>query len=185
MAQFANNEWFETEQCCSCGMSFAMTTDFRRRRLDDRKAFYCPAGHGQHYSGKTEAQKLKEQLERKERDLEAANAMVLAAESERANIAKAHNKMRTRVMNGVCPCCNRTFQNLMSHMKTEHPEFKEPLKLSALRVAFGMSQSAVGKEAGVNSAYVSLYERDRPVPGYAKQRLDNWVERHAGKGTMQ
>ena len=185
MSQFANNEWFETEQCCNCGMSFAMTVDFRRRRLEDRKVFYCPAGHSQHYTGKTEAQKLKEELDRKQRELESANAMTIAAEQERGRIAKAHNKMRTRVMNGVCPCCNRTFQNLMSHMKTEHPEFKEPIKLSTLRVAFGMSQMAVAKEAGVNAAYVSLYERGRPVAGYAKQRLDNWVERHQAKGTLQ
>ena len=180
MGQFANNEWFETEQCCTCGMSFAMTTDFMRRRRDDRKPFYCPSGHSQHYTGKTEAQKLKDELERKQRDLEAANAMTLAAEVERARIAKAHNKMRARVMNGVCPCCNRTFQNLMAHMKTEHPEFKEPIKLSTLRVAFGMSQAQVAKEAGVNATYVSLYERDRPVAEYARQRLDNWVDRHKG-----
>jgi hypothetical protein len=24
----------------------------------------------------------------------------------------------------VCPCCRRTFQNLMRHMQTQHPTFK-------------------------------------------------------------
>jgi hypothetical protein len=26
----------------------------------------------------------------------------------------------------VCPCCNRSFQNLRRHMATKHPEFNAP-----------------------------------------------------------
>src|SRR5688500_16147646 len=133
MSQFSNNEWFEVEQCCNCGMSFAMTTDFHRRRRDDRKTFYCPAGHGNDYNGPTEAQKLKGELERAQQMQEAAEARAATAEHEREQVAKAHKKMRTRVMNGVCPCCNRTFQNLLQHMRSEHPEFKETATLSTLR----------------------------------------------------
>lgn len=183
MSQFSNNEWLETEQCCSCGMSFAMTVDFRKRRIDDHKMFWCPAGHQQHYTGETEAQKLKIELERQKQIIDATQARANKAEIEREQISRAHKKMRTRVMNGVCPCCNRTFQNLLMHMKSEHPEFRETMKLSTLRAAFGMSQTAVAKEAGVNNAYVSLYEREHPVPDYAKSRLDNWVEKHNNKGT--
>lgn len=181
MSQFANNEWFEIEHCCNCGMAFAMTVDFMRRRRDDRKSFYCPAGHGQHYTGPTEAQKLKGELERAQQMRDAAQARAETAERDREQVAKAHKKMRARVMNGVCPCCNRTFQNLLRHMKSEHPEFKETATLPMLRAAFAMSQSAVAAEAGVNTAYVSLYERERPVPDYAKRRLDEWVERHNAK----
>ncbi len=178
MSQFVNNEWFEVEQCCNCGMSFAMTADFKRRRLKDRALFYCPAGHPQHYVGKTEEQKLKEELERRQQMLDAAQARAITSERDKEQVLKAHKRMRVRVMNGVCPCCNRTFQNLMRHMKSEHPDFKETMKLSTLRAAFGMNQAAVAKEAGVNAVYVSLYERDRPMAAYAKERLDNWVKRH-------
>lgn len=181
MSAFSNNEWFEVEQCCNCGMSFAMTADFKRRRLKDRESFYCPSGHRQHYIGKTEEQKLKEELERKQQMLDAAQARAVTAERDGEIVAKAHRKMRTRVMNGVCPCCNRTFQNLLMHMKSEHPDFKETMNLSMLRAAFCMTQAAVAKEAGVNAASVSLYEREHPVPTYAKQRLDNWVESHNAK----
>lgn len=31
----------------------------------------------------------------------------------------------TRVKNGVCPCCNRSFQNLKRHMNTKHPNWSE------------------------------------------------------------
>ncbi len=110
--------------------------------------------------------------------LEAAQAREAKAESERKQIATAHRKMRTRVMNGVCPCCNRTFQNLMAHMKTEHPEAREPVTLKALREAFGMAQRQVADEAGTTAVYVSAYERGAYLPQRAKERLDNWLSRH-------
>ena len=178
MSQFCNNEFFEVENCCNCGIAFAMTADFKRRRLEDRNTFHCPNGHAQHYIGKTEVQKLKEEVERKQQMLDAAQSRAATAERDKEQIAKAHKKMRTRVMNGVCPCCNRTFQNLLMHMKSEHPEFKETMRLSTLRSAFGMTQASVAKETGVYPYQVSLYERDRPVSSSAKQRLDGWVEAH-------
>lgn len=179
MGNFVNNEWFEIEHCCNCGMAFAMTRDFHRRRLENKgSSFYCPAGHGQHYTGPTEAQKLKKELEAKSLMLEAANHDVVVAKMERDKVAKSHLKMRKRVMNGVCPCCNRTFQNLMSHMKTEHPEFKEIQTVAALRQAFGMTQSDVAREAGVYPVSISLYERGKPVSDTQKRRIDAWADRH-------
>lgn len=159
-------------------MQFAMTATFMKKRRDDRFSFYCPAGHAQHYTGPSEEQKLKKELERKAEMLMAAELRAESAEKDRQQIGKAHQKMRTRVMNGVCPCCNRTFQNLMAHMKTEHPNFTEKRTLLTLRQAFGMSQAAVAVEAGVDNNHVSLYERGKPVARYAKARIDSWLERH-------
>ncbi len=182
MGQFVENQWFEVEHCCNCGMAFAMTTEFQRRAINDKNIwFYCPAGHAQHYTGETEESRLKRELERKAQMLDAADARAAKAENERQQIAKAHRKMRVRVMNGVCPCCTRTFQNLMAHMKTEHPDFKEIRSLKVLRTAFGMNQATVAKEAGVTAVYVSAYEREAYLPEYAKTRLDTWVESHEAK----
>lgn len=33
------------EHCCECGIC-----DFKSRRLEDGKNFYCPAGHRQYYT---------------------------------------------------------------------------------------------------------------------------------------
>lgn len=33
-------------------------------------------------------------------------------------------RLRNRIKAGVCPRCNRTFQNLQRHMAGQHPEFK-------------------------------------------------------------
>lgn len=181
MTKFVDSLYFETEICCNCGMAFAILADFQRRRIDDHKTFYCPAGHGQSYKGPTQAMKLRDELERKKQMLEAETARAQKMQDERDRVARAHHKMRTRVVNGVCPCCNRSFGNLRDHMKTEHPNFGAVQTISALRQAFGMTQADVAREAGVNTSYVSLYERDKPVAGYAKQRLDNWTTAHAGK----
>lgn len=166
------------ETCFRCGVTFAMTEDFKNQKLKDRTDFYCPNGHGQHYLGETEEVKLRRELERKQAMLEAEQARAARIKSERDQVARAHNRMRHRVMNGVCPCCNRTFQNLLAHMKTEH---QGEINLATLRQAFGMTQTAVANEIGVNPMHVSLYERGRPLAGWAKSALDGWVDRQATK----
>ena len=180
MGKFADNVWFEVETCCKCGMAFAMPLDFQNRRRNDRQSFYCPAGHGQHYTGKTEEQKLRDQLAARDASLARAQEQVQTLASERDHITKAHKKMRARVMNGVCPCCNRSFSNLREHMKTQHADFGSERTLKALRDAFGMTQADVASEASTMPAYVSLYERGRPVPDVARRRLDWWLESHQG-----
>lgn len=168
---------FVLEDCCSCGMLFAMTADFQRRRLKDRASFYCPAGHQQHYIGKSEEQKLREQLERERLAREAESGRATLLEHQRDAIARNYGRMRERIKNGVCPCCNRTFQNLLQHMQTKHPDFGRHQMLKALRDTFGLTQCAIAEEIGIPAAYVSNYERERPVPAHAVEKIMSWVER--------
>jgi DNA-binding transcriptional regulator YiaG len=179
MAEYVVNTWLETETCCNCGMVFAMPKDFQqKKRNNPGSTFYCPSGHGQHYVGETKAQKLQRELEQRESQLADARDQANRLMAERDAAAKAHKKMRTRVANGVCPCCNRSFENLRNHMQSQHPEYGEQQTLYALRTAFGMTQHQVADEAGVRAVgYVSNYERGKPVPAEAKQRLNAWIER--------
>lgn len=131
-----------TEECCGCNILFAMTEDFQRERRRDKRTFYCPNGHSQSYVGKTEEQKLREQLEQERRQRQSAEQRVAmwqdeydaaAKEAEhqkrRANGYKGHaTRITKRAKAGVCPCCNRSFENLRRHMATKHPEFT-PLEL--------------------------------------------------------
>lgn len=41
-------------------------------------------------------------------------------------------RLKNRAAHGVCPCCNRTFQQLARHMSAKHPDFKtaDVVKLS-------------------------------------------------------
>lgn len=161
-----------TEECCKCGMTWAITQDFQRRRVEDHQTFYCPAGHPQVYTGPTETTKLKRELERSQQILEAEQARSRRLQDEASELFKAHKKMRTRIMNGVCPCCNRTFENLMRHMRSEHAS---EVTLRNIRLAYGMTQDTLAKEIGVKMAYVSAFERDKPVPTYAKETIERWV----------
>jgi hypothetical protein len=126
------------ETCCNCGITFGMPESIQKRRRDDHATFYCPSGHPQSYRGETEAQKLQKALDAKTRELEQEKrstqwardgekrADERAALSDRKAAAARGlvTKIKNRVGNGVCPCCNRTFDNLQRHMGTQHPDFK-------------------------------------------------------------
>lgn len=118
------------EECCNCHITFAMPKDLQRRCGETGGNFYCPLGHAQHYTT-TEVQRLRDKLVReqnwrKDADIRAQAAQDQAQTAERS--ARAYKgqvtKIRKRVANGVCPCCNRTFANLARHMAGQHPGFE-------------------------------------------------------------
>lgn len=116
------------EECGECFVLFAFPeTQQEKARADHRRGFWCPNEHKLHYTGKTEAQKLREQLER-ERD----RAGRLASQRDQAEaslratkgVVTRQKKQLQRVANGVCPCCNRSFVNLARHMESKHPGYQ-------------------------------------------------------------
>lgn len=93
---------------------------------------YCPLGHGWIRSGKGEAEKLREQLADKDREIQSERAghdqtRAELRETERRRRAEkgAKTKLKKRAANGLCPCCNRYFANVHRHMGHMHPEFKQ------------------------------------------------------------
>lgn len=122
--------------CYKCGIEFAAPEHFVNARLADGQSFFCPNGHSQHYT-ETEVQRLTKQLEAEKKRVEQeklwreqADKKVEEARAETRTARKAEAIVRgklkaqsERVKNGVCPCCNRTFQNLQRHMQTRHPDF--------------------------------------------------------------
>lgn len=118
------------ETCITCGIVFGVPTEWRSRRLEDHEMMYCPNGHRQHYLGKSEAEKLRDELERERR----AKQMALdSARMESEQRQKAERKLK-RVNRGVCPKCNRTFAELARHMQTKHKEAcNKPPKGSKVR----------------------------------------------------
>ena len=115
--------------CANCGIAFGITSDFEKRRRDDHEGFFCPKGHSNVFNGKSEADKLKDRLKEKEESIEWYSKRVTGLHTEitkknheiRAQKA-AKTKILNRVKNGICPCCNRTFQDLQKHFKSKHPE---------------------------------------------------------------
>lgn len=102
---------FAVESCCTCGMLFAMTNDWKARQLELKSSgkFYCPAGHSMSYRGialETQIDNLK---------LAVQNGDNLLAEER-----KKRERLEKRVQKGVCPYCKRMFPNLAQHMACKH-----------------------------------------------------------------
>lgn len=143
----------------------------------------APNGHRNYYpQGKSEAQKLREERDRLQMQYEAQAGRATMLERQRDDLKRAHQKMRERVGNGVCPCCDRTFQNFMDHMKTQHPEFGKEQTFKALRDAFGLTVQSVADEVGVSITSIYNYEKGADNVGpYVRQRVEAWVTENTGE----
>jgi hypothetical protein len=117
--------------CASCALQFAVPESWDRNRRRTGDGFFCPNGHPLTY-GKSEADKLKQQLKAKDAQLSSARDQYQAAMNDamvqrrRASAARGQvTKIKNRVANGVCPCCHRHFPELQAHMATQHPDYRQ------------------------------------------------------------
>jgi hypothetical protein len=112
---------FTSIQCCSCGCHFGLDEYMYKRRLEDKKDFYCPNGHPQSYT-ESEADQLRKERDRLKQQIAYKDDLVKAAERQVVAAKGQITKLKKRAKAGVCPCCNRTFSNMAAHMKTKHPD---------------------------------------------------------------
>lgn len=126
-ATFFETVILEKMDCGKCGGVFALNksvTDHARSNCGGYNCPYCKTHWGWHES---ESDRLRKQLDAKERELREAKCETLRQsnlkEWEQREREKSERKLR-RVHKGICPCCKRTFQNLQRHMETKHPESK-------------------------------------------------------------
>lgn len=139
MAEWSQPAQLYIETCYQCKTRFGMSQTVHDAAVERREkmTFSCPNGHQQHYTtGENEETKL-----RRERDWLKQNTAYLEqrirdeqAEAEaQKRQAAAYKGVATRIKNrvkqGVCPCCNRTFANLAAHVKTKHPDFDNVVSL--------------------------------------------------------
>lgn len=105
--------------CANCGTVFGMAKDLEKRRRQDHETFYCPNGHRMHFTGKNDEELL--------RDAEARNVALedqLAAAIREGEMTRSILlRDRARFAAGVCPCCNRSFENVRRHMVSQHPDY--------------------------------------------------------------
>lgn len=109
-----------------CDQTFGMHQRFYDQTKRTGEGWYCPKGHSRRWAGKTTEQRLRE-----------VEAQVVHTKDQLAAAAREAEEMRVRLLrdrqrfaNGVCPCCNRSFTNVMRHMKTQHPDY-DPTRLDA------------------------------------------------------
>jgi predicted nucleic acid-binding Zn-ribbon protein len=120
---------FKTITCCACSCTFAVPLAFYDRRKNDGQNFWCPNGHDQHFT-ETRVAKLERELELEKKRKQWVEEDLKRARERRDHFersARAYKgkltHVKTRIKNGVCPCCKRSFQNLHQHMKNQHPDF--------------------------------------------------------------
>jgi hypothetical protein len=118
-------------ECITCGLPFTVPLTVYEQHRKRGGYHHCPNGHQQGWS----ADRSQEGKERKELDRlrqqqamwdEERRQLQATAETERRRTAAARGqvtKLKKRAAAGVCPCCNRTFQDLSRHMAGQHPEF--------------------------------------------------------------
>jgi hypothetical protein len=113
----------EETSCCECGVTFAVPDTWLAKRRENGSGFYCPNGHGLAFK-KSEAAKLREQLEAEQRRVIRISNERDAAERSASAFKGQVTKIKKRAAVGVCPCCNRSFVQLERHMKSKHPDFE-------------------------------------------------------------
>lgn len=123
LLDFTHAVSFKVLHCYKCGVLFGMPLDVYNCRLADGKDFWCIHGHEQHFV-ESKVAKLEKELETEKKRLEWQRARAARAERQTAAAKGQLTKLKNRVKHGVCPCCNRTFRNVMAHMKTKHPDFE-------------------------------------------------------------
>ena len=123
------SERLVSHQCKGCGIWFGMPEGFVANRKRDGQTWYCPNGHPWVWNN-TDAKKiadLESDVARLRDNAEFWKSREATAQ-RRVSAAKGQvTKIKNRIANGVCPCCNRHFANVERHMKNQHPDFSAPV----------------------------------------------------------
>jgi hypothetical protein len=106
---------------CWCGISLAIPSNLERWARDaSGRHVYCPLGHTFVFRDN-----FQDKLKRERREHQATRDLLTAEErshsATKGHLTKAKQQVH-RAEHGVCPHCNRSFQNLQRHVKTKHPE---------------------------------------------------------------
>ena len=121
MSYQLSDQWFDMMCCGSCGINFLMPTV----RNNESKAkgrglsWFCPNGHERVY-GETEADKVRRELNTARQQIARAEDEAREAAARATKAENAKKRLEKRINAGLCPCCNRSFQNLQRHMATKH-----------------------------------------------------------------
>lgn len=117
--------------CCACKEPIYMDALHETALSRSGQNWHCLWGHPQHFTpGKTLLEKMTEErdeLKRRANRLFQEQARLIEereAADRRTAAAKGRvTRLKNRAAAGVCPCCNRTFQQLARHMAAKHPTF--------------------------------------------------------------
>src|SRR5260221_6913386 len=106
---------------CCCGIRNWVPSELDSERRFDGENIYCPLGHAAVYKD-SEKSELQTKLANEERRnarlvsrLDQTEAHLKHTEASRRATKGVLTKIRKRIANGVCPCCNRHFADVERH----------------------------------------------------------------------
>jgi len=112
-------------ECGGCGVVFAIPLGMYEQAKRAGGWWHCPNGHCQGWEKGSDHTRIKEleaalaaEQQRKQQALSRENEQRARADALEKKAATAAKRAKA----GVCPCCNRTFQQLARHMQVKHPE---------------------------------------------------------------
>lgn len=114
---------------CWCGIHLAVPADLHQMaRRQKNFAIFCPLGHEFIFRETADEQIAAARKEAADaRRREEATRSLLQHEERSHAATRGHvtrkKKELNRVKAGICPVCNRTFQQLKRHMDGKHPHF--------------------------------------------------------------
>lgn len=109
---------------CDVWVPEALWESCKRSRGPDGIWYWCAYGHKQYLCvGESEEDKLRRERDRLQQRIAQKNDEIKSLEGRRRAAVGQVTKIKNRVGHGVCPCCNRTFENLARHMAHQHPAF--------------------------------------------------------------
>ena len=118
---------FDITHCGKCGGVYALTAPYVEHKRENGGYWHCPYCRTSWGYGESEIAELKRKLQDERRTKASLRGQLARSREEaeheqhRANGYKgAMVRVKKRVAAGVCPNCNRTFQDLARHMKSKH-----------------------------------------------------------------
>lgn len=165
--------YFDTEYVpISCGheshgpgdLAFAVTRAFYDETRRTGSGWYCPLGHPRKWSGKTTEEQLREA-----RTAELALQDQLSASIREGELTRqALLRDRQRFLNGVCVCCNRSFENVRRHMTSQHPDF------DVAKVADGQKFQCSCGDSFTSLKGLRIHQGRRRSTGWDKPSTSKW-----------
>lgn len=130
MSQFlTTTDTLTVKHCPVCYIQYAAPEAMFKKMQSTGGTWFCPNGHNLVFSENT-IEKLEKRLKDAAEQSEYYSKRISSLHNQltdknnaiRAEKA-AKTRLKNRIKNGVCPCCNRSFHNVARHMETMHPDF--------------------------------------------------------------
>lgn len=128
--QVTSSADLSVQVCGSCGGIYAIALRYRQEKIEQGGYWNCPYCKCSWGYGTSQIDRLKAQLAEKEREVEQerkrkewAQQEARITERRRRALKGQLTKTKKRIGHGVCPCCQRSFENLRRHMTTKHPTY--------------------------------------------------------------